>query len=81
MNRRQARRLATNRLAAAARILAAEAGEAEEFGPADRRRIQRAFGDLAHELEVRTGVVPRTPRLVLVDPDQAHLFDLEGNHS
>jgi hypothetical protein len=78
MNSRTARRLATIRLAAAARTYA---DQADEFTPvdgvthADRIRIVAAFNALAHELEVRAGVMPHTPKPVPLDPDQHLLFD------
>ena len=77
MNSRHARRLATTRLAAAARVLASDADGVDELNAADRLRMRRAFDDLAHELEVRAGVVPRIPRPDPVDPDQGHLFPVD----
>lgn len=78
MNSRTARRLATTRLAAAARTYA---DQADAFTPADgvthadRIRIVAAFNVLAHELEVRVGILPRTSTPALLDPDQHLLFD------
>lgn len=78
MNSRTARRLATTRLAAAARSYA---DQADTFTPADgvtgadRVRIVAAFNALAHELEVRAGILPRTSKPVPPDPDQHLLFD------
>lgn len=80
MNRRHARRLATIRLAAAARALSAEVDDAEEFSPADRLRIRREFEAIAHELDARAGLVPRGSRPTPVDPDQATLFELDKDH-
>jgi hypothetical protein len=76
MNSRRARRLATIRLAAAARSLSTDAAAFDELNPADRRRIGRAFDDLAHELEVRAGLTPRVPHAAPIDPDQVHLFEI-----
>jgi hypothetical protein len=77
MNSRRARQLATQRLAAAARLLASEAGQLDELTDADRLRMQRAFGDLAHEMEARSGLAPRARRVALVDPGQAALFTID----
>ena len=75
MNRRQARRLATTRLATTARQLAGD--DFDELPRADADRVRRAFADLAHELAIRAGLEPRTALPPLVDPGQGHLFDVE----
>lgn len=77
MNSRRARQLATQRLAAAARLLASEVDQLAELTDADRLRMQRAFGDLAHEMEVRSGLASRAHHAALVDPDQVPLFVLD----
>jgi hypothetical protein len=76
MDSRAARRLATTRLAQTARTLAGELADVDEFSPADRVRVRRAFDALAYELDVRTGAIPRGSRPVPVDPAQETLFDL-----
>jgi hypothetical protein len=82
MHSRRARQLATTRLAADARLRASEADQLEDLSLADRTRMCRAFEALAHELEMRAGIVPRAPRVAPVDPDQVSLFmiDREENH-
>jgi hypothetical protein len=77
MHSRRARQLATTRLAAGARLLASEADQLEDLSPADRLRMCRAYEALAHELEMRAGIVPRAPRVAPVDPDQATLFMID----
>lgn len=77
MHSRRARQLATTRLAADARLLASEADQLEDLSPPDRTRMRRAFEALAHELEMRAGVVPRAPRVAPVDPDQVPLFMID----
>jgi len=44
---------------------------------ADTLRMAKAFTALAHELDVRTGAVPREPRRAPVDPAQQPLFDVD----
>jgi hypothetical protein len=77
MHSRRARQLATTRLAADARLLASETDQLEDLSPADQTRMQRAYEALAHELEMRAGVVPRAPRVAPVDPDQVPLFMID----
>lgn len=77
MNSRRARRLATTRLAAVARLLSSQADQLDELTPADKLRMKRAYHDLAHELDVRAGLLPRAARLVPVDPGQVPLFQLK----
>lgn len=76
MDNRRARRLATTRLAAVARLHSDQSDELDELSPADRIRVRRAFADLAHELEVRAGLQPRVAPTAPVDPDQVPLFVL-----
>lgn len=80
MDSRAARRLATQRLAHAARQLCADmmihGTTLHGLSDADTLRMTRAFTALAHELDVRTGAVPRGPRPVPVDPAQEQLFEV-----
>lgn len=69
MNQRQARRLVTQRVAAAVRAL----NEFEDFTPDDQRRLVRARDDLATELESRAGV----PSVSASDPDQQALMTID----
>lgn len=79
MNSRAARRLATIRLAQAARDLgiavATQMGPADALPDADKARLVSAFEQLAHELDKRTGAAPRGKRPALVDPMQQMLFE------
>jgi hypothetical protein len=77
MHSRRARQLATTLLAADARLRASGTDQLDDLSPADQVRMCRAFEALAHELEVRAGVVPRAPRTAPVDPDQASLFTID----
>lgn len=77
MNSRAARRLATQRLAQAARELGGGLTDDDGLLPADRVRVRRAFEALAYELDVRTGAVPRGPRPAPVDPAQEMLFEMD----
>lgn len=77
MNSRRATRLATTRLAAAARLLALQTESLVELSDADRLRMRRAFDHLAHELEVRVGLTPRARPTVPVDPGQVPLFVID----
>ena len=81
MNGRTARRLATIRLALAARQLGADMGvhgtTLHGLSDADTNRMVNAFNALAYELEVRTGVSSRKARPVPVDPAQEELFTVE----
>lgn len=83
MDSRAARRLATQRLANAARQLCADTmahgTSLHGLSDADALRVVKAFTALAHELDVRTGAVPRGPRLVPMDPAQEQLFEVKGN--
>jgi hypothetical protein len=72
MDQRQARRLVTQRVAAAVRALT----DFDEFGPADRRRLATARDALAVELEVRAGLTARAER-VHNDPDQYALITID----
>jgi hypothetical protein len=76
VNSRAARRLATQRLAQAARDLGGALADGDGLLPADRVRVRRAFEALAYELDVRTGAVPRGRRPVPVDPAQELLFEM-----
>lgn len=80
MNSRAARRLATQRLARAARQLGDDLSQGitgtDGLSDADRVRVRRAFEALAHELDVRTGAVPRQAALRPVDPAQETLFEV-----
>lgn len=80
MDSRAARRLATQRLAQAARQLCADTmvygTSLHGLSDADALRVVKAFTALAHELDVRTGAAAREPRPVSVDPDQEALFDM-----
>jgi hypothetical protein len=77
MHSRRARQLASTQLAADARLLASQTDQLDDLPPADQVRMCRAFEALAHELEVRAGVVPRAPRTAPVDPDQVSLFKID----
>lgn len=77
MHSRRARQLASTRLAADARLLASQTDQLDDLSPADQVRLCRAFEALAHELEVRAGIVPRAPRVVPVDPGQVPLFKID----
>lgn len=66
MNQREARRLVTQRVAAAVRAL----DEFDDFEPDDRRRMIKARDALAAELESRAGV----PSVSAPDPDQYALM-------
>lgn len=54
MNKREARRLITQRVAAAARDI----DDFGAYGPADRQRLRTARDQLVQELETRCGVGP-----------------------
>lgn len=56
MNKREARRLITQRVAAAARDI----DDFGAYGPADRQRLRVARDQLIQELENRCGVGPTT---------------------
>lgn len=80
MNARTARRLATRRLARAARSLCAEVDSNRDddgLSDGDRRRMADAYLALAHELDVRTGDAERKPRTPPVDPLQLTFFEPE----
>jgi hypothetical protein len=83
---RAARRLATARLAHAARQLCADTmvhgTSLHGLSDADTLRVVKAFTALAHELDVRTGAAVRGPRPVRVDPAQEELFTVDsgGQH-
>lgn len=77
MHSRRARQLATTRLAAEARLLASGTDQLEDLSEADQTRMCRAYEALAHELEMRAGIVPRAPRVAPVDPDQVALFMID----
>lgn len=74
MNRREARRLATQKVAAAARRMANEVSCQEFGGPADGDRMVDAFCDIAFALEKRLGMHPRNGAERAPDPDQYSLF-------
>ncbi len=78
MDSRTARRLATQRLAHSARQLCADmmvhGTNLHGLSDADTHRMVKAYTALAYEMDVRTGAVPRGPRLVPVDPGQEELF-------
>lgn len=78
MDKRAARRLVTQRVAAVVRALGDD--EFTGYGPEDRRRLRTARDELALELEVRAGVTPRTPRFDPPDPAQYVLIHLEDSH-
>lgn len=77
MDKRAARRLVTQRVAAAARAFGDD--EFAAYGPDDRRRLRTARDELAQELEVRAGVTPRVPRYDPPDPNQYALIHLEDS--
>lgn len=79
MDKRAARRLVTQRVAAAARAL--DDDQFEGYAPDDRRRLRTARDELAQELEVRAGLAPRMPRFDPPDPDQYVLIALEAAHA
>lgn len=79
MDKRAARRLVTQWVAAAVRALGDD--EFAGYGPKDSRRLRAARDELALELEVRAGMTPRTPRFDPPDPDQYALIHLEENHA
>lgn len=76
MNKRQARRMATQEVAFAALSLAGSA-ELRELAPADRIRLRDAFCALACELQVRADQSLRAATHVPEDPDQYAIFPLE----
>lgn len=79
MDKRAARRLVTQRVAAAVRALGDD--EFTGYTPDDRRRLRAARDELALELEVRAGVTPRLPRFDPPDPAQYALIHLEEDHA
>ncbi len=79
MDKRAARRLVTQRVAAAVRALTDDE-LFSGYAPDDRRRLRTARDELALELEVRAGVTPRTPRFDPPDPAQYALIHLEDSH-
>ncbi|HET9144130.1 hypothetical protein [Actinophytocola sp.] len=79
MDKRAARRLVTQRVAAAVRALGDD--EFTGYGPEDCRRLRSARDELALELEVRAGVTPRAPRFDPPDPAQYALIHLEDSHA
>lgn len=78
MDKRAARRLVTQRVAAVVRALGDD--EFTGYTPDDRRRLRVARDELALELEVRAGVTPRLPRFDPPDPAQYALIHLEDSH-
>lgn len=70
MDKRNARRLASGMLAAAARRLGAETKDMG-YAPRDRTRIEQSFEALAEEMDGRAGIVGPPAQ----DPDQIPLFD------
>jgi hypothetical protein len=78
MDKRAARRLVTQRVAAAVRALGDD--EFAAYGPDDRRRLRAARDELAQELEIRAGVAVRQPRFDPPDPNQYALIQLEDSH-
>lgn len=85
MDSRAARRLATTRLAQAARQLGADTmvhgTSLHGLSDADALRVVKAFEALAHEMDVRTGVAVKIPRAAPVDPDQEQLFTITREES
>jgi hypothetical protein len=79
MDKRAARRLVTQRVAAAVRALGDD--EFTGYGPEDSRRLRAARDELALELEVRAGLTPRVPRFDPPDPNQYALIHLEDDHA
>jgi hypothetical protein len=79
MDKRAARRLVTQRVAAVVRALGDD--EFTGYTPDDRRRLRVARDELALELEVRAGVTPRLPRFDPPDPAQYALIRLEEDHA
>jgi hypothetical protein len=79
MDKRAARRLVTQRVAAAVRALGDD--EFTGYGPEDARRLRTARDELALELEVRAGLTPRLPRFDPPDPAQYALIHLEEDHA
>lgn len=67
MNQREARRLVTRRVAAAARGI----DDFDAYGPDDRQRLRTARDLLAQELESRCGVAsaehPQVPGQIMID--------------
>lgn len=79
MDKRAARRLVTQRVAAAVRALGDD--EFTGYEPEDARRLRAARDELALELEVRAGLTPRPPRYEPPDPNQYTLIHLEDGHA
>lgn len=79
MDSRAARRMATRRLAQAARQLCADmmvhGTNLHGLSDADTARMVRSYTALAYELDVRVGDVRREPRSEAVDPLQEVLFE------
>lgn len=71
MNKREARRLVAQRVAAAVRAL----DEFDDFPPDDQHRMRTARDALAVELETRGGTSREAP---LPDPDQWALMTIES---
>lgn len=78
MDRRAAKKYATEHLAETARMMAdlfehPDGGALEAYPPRDRLRIARAYGELADELDRRYNPRPKGDP-VATDPDQLPLF-------
>jgi len=80
VDKRAAKKYATEHLSEAARVASDAFASAdgtrlgEAYPPSDRRRIARAYGELADELARRYSPRPRTAERPALDPAQLLLF-------